>query len=151
MLNEGRKYVAKGWGYEDWIWNDEKYCGKLLVFEQDKRCSWHYHKDKDETFYLASGRLLLVYSNEDCVNAEGSLLVCSYVTDLLPQAKHWFQLAQPPWAYSGGAHAIILDPGDSFHVSPGRRHQMFGLLDSEMFEFSTTHFDEDSIRVLKGD
>jgi len=48
---------AKGWGYELWIHNDEKYCGKLLVIFAGKKCSLHYHKLKHETFYLQSGRL----------------------------------------------------------------------------------------------
>ena len=51
------KHVPKGWGYEKWIVNNEKYCGKLLFFEKGKKCSWHYHKLKHETFYLHSGRI----------------------------------------------------------------------------------------------
>ena len=46
------KHVDKGWGWERWIVNCEEYCGKLLYFEQGKRCSWHYHVLKDEVFYL---------------------------------------------------------------------------------------------------
>ena len=53
------KHVPKGWGYEKWIVNTEEYCGKLLFFNKGKRCSWHYHKIKDETFYLQSGSILL--------------------------------------------------------------------------------------------
>ena len=49
------KFVQKGWGYERWIVNCEEYCGKLLFFEKDKKCSWHYHVLKDEVFYLQSG------------------------------------------------------------------------------------------------
>ena len=51
------KRVDKGWGYELWIHNDEKYCGKLLFFQKGKKCSLHYHKLKTETFYLQSGKL----------------------------------------------------------------------------------------------
>ena len=46
---------------------------------------------------------------------------------------------------------IVLEKGDSFHVPVLMRHQLIGLTDVEMFEFSTQHFDEDSIRVIKGD
>ena len=49
------------------------------------------------------------------------------------------------------AEKIILEKGDSFHVPVLMRHQLIGLTDVEMFEFSTQHFDEDSIRVIKGD
>ena len=55
----------KGWGHEKWIVNTDEYCGKLLFFNEGKRCSWHYHKVKDETFYLQSGRILLYYGDSD--------------------------------------------------------------------------------------
>ena len=59
------KYVAKGWGYEKWIVNKQEYCGKLLFFEKGKKCSWHFHKLKDEVFYLQSGRMIVRYSSGD--------------------------------------------------------------------------------------
>ena len=51
----------------------------------------------------------------------------------------------------GEAKDIILEPGDKFHIYRGLRHQMIAIEDSELFEFSTQHFDEDSYRVVKGD
>jgi|TARA_E500000305_G_C4006463_1_gene230233 quercetin dioxygenase-like cupin family protein len=112
------KYVPKGWGYEKWIVNTEKYCGKLLYFEEGKKCSWHYHKLKDETFYLQSGKILLYYSNSDDLDISEELL---------------------------------FEPGDKFHIYPGLRHQMVAIEPSELFEFSTQHFDEDSYRIIRGD
>ena len=55
----------KGWGHEKWIVNTDKYCGKILFFEEGKQCSWHYHKLKDETFYVQSGEILLRYGKTD--------------------------------------------------------------------------------------
>ena len=49
------------------------------------------------------------------------------------------------------ASELILEPGQNFHVYRGLRHQMIALEDSELFEFSTTHFDSDSYRIVKGD
>lgn len=49
------------------------------------------------------------------------------------------------------ADAILLKPGESFHVYKGLRHQMFAIEDSELFEFSTQHFDSDSYRITLGD
>ena len=49
------------------------------------------------------------------------------------------------------AQEVVLSPGDNFHVSIGLRHQMLALEDTELFEFSTQHFDEDSYRIQKGD
>ena len=59
------KFVRKGWGYEKWIVNFEKYCGKLLFFNAGKKCSWHYHELKDEVFYIQSGKIMLKFSQED--------------------------------------------------------------------------------------
>jgi len=112
------EFVPKGWGFEKWIVNCDEYCGKLLYFVKGKRCSWHYHKLKDEVFYVQSGKLLVLYSEED--NLES-------------------------------AHEIVLSAGDNFHVYRGLRHQMRALEDTELFEFSTQHFDSDSHRIMKGD
>tara|TARA_R100000008_G_scaffold86902_1_gene82671 strand:- start:11783 stop:12154 length:372 start_codon:yes stop_codon:yes gene_type:complete len=111
-------FVKKGWGFERWIVNKPEYCGKLLFFEKDKRCSWHYHVIKDEVFYLQSGKLLVKFSEDDDLE---------------------------------NAEEIVLEPGQNFYIYPGLRHQMIALEDSELFEFSTQHFDEDSYRVIKGD
>ena len=46
---------------------------------------------------------------------------------------------------------ITLREGDTFHVPRGLRHQMYALKDTELFEFSTQHFDTDSIRIENGD
>ena len=112
------KFVPKGWGFEKWIVNCEEYCGKLLYFVKGKKCSWHYHKLKDETFYIQSGCLILNYSHEDDIEK---------------------------------SQKIILSKGDKFHIPVGLRHQMIAIEDTEMFEFSTQHFEEDSYRILKGD
>ena len=111
-------HVQKGWGYEKWIVNKEEYCGKLLFFNKDKKCSWHYHELKDEVFYVQSGRLLVKYG----------------LSDDITQSEE-----------------IILNPGDNFYIYRGLRHQMKALEETELFEFSTQHFDEDSYRVIKGD
>ena len=55
------KYVPKGWGYEKWIANCEKYCGKLLFIVKGKQCSWHFHKLKDEVFFVQSGKIKLFH------------------------------------------------------------------------------------------
>ena len=49
------------------------------------------------------------------------------------------------------ANEVVLERGDNFHVYRGLRHQMIALEDTELFEFSTQHFDEDSHRIQKGD
>mgnify|MGYP003144015049 CR=1 FL=1 len=112
------KFVPKGWGFEKWIVNCDEYCGKLLYFVKGKKCSWHYHKLKDEVFYIQSGKILVLFSEGDDISK---------------------------------AQTAILRKGDNFHVYRGLRHQMQALEDTELFEFSTQHFDSDSYRIEKGD
>lgn len=110
--------VPKGWGWEKWVVNKPEYCGKLLHFEAGKRCSFHKHILKDETFYCHSGEIIVRYGyNEDIEKAS----------------------------------VVILKAGDSFYVPPGLIHQMIAIQDTDLFEFSTQHFDEDSIRIVRGD
>jgi len=49
------------------------------------------------------------------------------------------------------AEEVIMHPGDCFHVSTGLYHQMEGIEDSKLLEFSTTHREDDSYRSVKGD
>jgi mannose-6-phosphate isomerase-like protein (cupin superfamily) len=46
---------------------------------------------------------------------------------------------------------LLLEAGDCMDVPPALAHQMEALESSELFEFSTQHFDEDSYRLVRGD
>ena len=62
MTNETEKIVVpKVWGTEEWVVNTPDYCGKILNLNEGFRCSMHYHKRKDETFYIVDGEVLLEY------------------------------------------------------------------------------------------
>lgn len=47
--------------------------------------------------------------------------------------------------------SLTLTAGDKFHVPRGLRHRVLALEDTELFEFSTEHFDSDSHRIIPGD
>lgn len=60
--------VPKGWGSE-FIWaTNDKYCGKFLTFEKGKKFSMHFHKNKEETWYVQSGKFIVRWI--DTVTAE---------------------------------------------------------------------------------
>ena len=78
----------KGWGYEEWIYNGE-YCGKLLVFDSEKKCSWHFHKIKDETFYVLSGSFLIKHSDQDNLElADETILMQGQALRIPPLVRH---------------------------------------------------------------
>ena len=60
----GPKTVFKGWGREEWIVNNEheNYCSKFLFFDIGKRCSFHYHVLKHETFHAIRGHFIIKLS-----------------------------------------------------------------------------------------
>ena len=71
------KFVSKGWGFEKWIVNKEEYCGKFLFFAKGKKCSWHFHKLKDEVFYIQSGKVTIHFSNgDDFTKSESHFKYC---------------------------------------------------------------------------
>lgn len=59
------EHHKKGWGYELWLVNNKKYCGKILHFEENKKCSFHYHKKKHEHFYVLRGEFFIKLSWDD--------------------------------------------------------------------------------------
>jgi quercetin dioxygenase-like cupin family protein len=49
------------------------------------------------------------------------------------------------------AQQIHLKKGDSFYIYPGLNHRLYAFEDSDIIEISTQHFEDDSIRIIKGD
>ena len=71
------EHHPKGWGEELWLTNNEKYCAKILRFNKGAEFSMHYHIKKEETWYVANGKLKLCYydlSNADFVLANTTLI-----------------------------------------------------------------------------
>ena len=57
------------------------------------------------------------------------------------------------WINTANADVKVetLNPGDSITNEIGQPHQIICVEEGDIFEVSTTHFDEDSYRVMKGD
>ena len=77
---------------------------------------------------------------------------CSWHYHILKDEVFYLQSGKMVVKYSDedkieDAKELILNPG----VYRGLRHRMIALEDSELFEFSTEHFDSDSHRLEKGD
>ena len=77
------KEVLKVWGHEEIIVNRD-YCGKKLILNKGFRCSMHYHKLKDETFYILSGKVLLEIGMKKWIMLPGDSML------IKPGQKHRF-------------------------------------------------------------
>jgi mannose-6-phosphate isomerase-like protein (cupin superfamily) len=73
----------KVWGEEHWIVNRD-YCGKKLILKKGFRCSIHYHKIKDEMFYVLSGKVLIEVDGRSHVLNPGDRQL------ITPDVKHRF-------------------------------------------------------------
>ena len=76
--------IEKAWGYELILANTEKYCGKILHINKGWKCSLHYHKIKDETFYVLSGEVIIEHEHERKVMLPGNSV------RILPEELHRF-------------------------------------------------------------
>lgn len=99
--------VTKPWGHE-LIWaKTDRYVGKILHVRANEALSLQYHRVKDETIMVLSGRLLF-----ECF-AEGEE----------PSTRE-------------------LEPGKPFHITPGLRHRMIAIDDTDVLEVSTPELDD---------
>ena len=70
--------VKKPYGEEQWIVNRE-YAGKKIVLYKNHRGSLHFHKLKDETFYIIKGLVLLELNEQNITLKPGdSILIKPY-------------------------------------------------------------------------
>ena len=99
--------VPKPWGHE-LIWaKTDRYVGKILHVKAGEALSLQYHRVKDETIMVLSGRLRFEFF------AEGEEPSCRE-----------------------------LGPREPFHVTPGLRHRMIAVEDTDVLEVSTPELDD---------
>jgi mannose-6-phosphate isomerase-like protein (cupin superfamily) len=96
------KFIPKKWGHEIWFANvNEKsvnYCGKELFVKHEIWSSdgaYHYHKVKDETFFIVDGYLQLdwVDSYVDIDHFRSEILGPGESFRVKPLVKHRFTSA----------------------------------------------------------
>jgi len=80
--------VEKPWGMEIWFENNELYCGKKIYCKDNIWSSngrYHYHKEKDETFFVIDGILELDIEGISTFLVEGAS------KRIYPGQKHRFR------------------------------------------------------------
>ncbi len=80
--------VKKGWGKEIVIANSEKYCGKLLCFNEGSISSMHFHMLKDETWYVNSGKLIYRWIEKNSANIYEETLDVGNIVNIPPGLPH---------------------------------------------------------------
>lgn len=78
------KKVIKVWGWEEWIVNNDLYCGKFLYLKKGFQCSLHYHPKKHETFFIEHGKVIMECKNDTTIMGAGKTIT------ILPKTRHRF-------------------------------------------------------------
>ena len=79
--------VSKGWGSELIFATNDKYCGKFLNFNEGAKFSMHFHAEKDETWYVLSGKFIVRHIDTKTATVHENKLTVGNVwrnTPLLP-------------------------------------------------------------------
>jgi quercetin dioxygenase-like cupin family protein len=106
----------KGWGSELWLANTPRYCGKLLSFKKGAQFSAHFHDSKDETFYILSGRLKLIYHDLSNAALLEKVLEVGDVADSPRLGGHQIEALEQSVIVEVSSQHFELD---SFRVRPG--------------------------------
>lgn len=112
MKNIEVRRVEKPWGYELIFADTPRYAGKLLHVRNGQKLSLQYHRHKEETLYLLSGRLRLLLGETGAPGTQGAL------------------------------EEKIVEPGACFHVPPETLHRFIALADCVLIEVSTPELDD---------
>lgn len=67
--------IKKGWGSETIFATNNLYCGKLLNFNKDAKFSMHLHREKDETWYVLSGKFEVRWINTSDASTDSQVLL----------------------------------------------------------------------------
>ena len=95
-------FIEKGWGHE-FIWStNDKYCGKFLKFNKGAKFSMHFHKEKDETWYVLDGVFDVLVINTSDASVERKRLEPGGVHRNEPLVPH---------------QVICIEPGTLLEVS----------------------------------
>jgi D-lyxose ketol-isomerase len=117
-----REPVVKVWGSEEWITNNDKYCGKLLAVNKGWQSSLHFHPVKHETFLALVGCVWLEYIPDS--------------TTAFPYGTTTERVLLRGWAR------------DAVEIPPRTPHRFKAEIeDALVVEFSTTHSEEDVVRL----
>ena len=110
--------IDKGWGYEI-VWaNNEKYSGKLLVFERvGAKTSLVFHKDRAKSWFVNAGKFRVSYIDVSTGEMKQSELGEGQTADFGQLGPHQVESLMP--------NSIIFEVGtgdyveDRFRLAPG--------------------------------
>ena len=112
----GSCIVPKGWGEELIIENNDKYCGKVLVFKSGCKFSMHYHMNKDETWYVEDGEFIYRWIDTETAEMNETELKVGDVVRQRPGQPHQLEALMDGVIFEVSTHH---EDSDSYRVLKG--------------------------------
>jgi len=110
--------IDKGWGFEIIFANNDKYCGKLLVFERaGAKTSLVFHKEKRKSWFVNAGKFKVKYIDVATGEVKEAILEEGKTADFAELGPHQVEALV--------ANSIIFEVGtadyveDRFRLAPG--------------------------------
>ena len=110
--------IDKGWGFEIIFANNDKYCGKLLVFERaGAKTSLVFHKEKRKSWFINSGKFKVKYIDVSTGELKEAILEEGKTADFAELGPHQIESLAP--------NSMIFEVGtadyveDRFRLAPG--------------------------------
>ena len=110
--------VKKGWGFEIVFANNEKYCGKLLVFDRvGAKTSLVFHKEKSKSWFINAGKFKITFIDVASGEIKEAVLDEGKTVDFGPLGPHQVEALV--------AGSVIFEVGtadyieDRFRLAPG--------------------------------
>lgn len=119
--NEGPLVRAmKGWGREDWLLNDKggNLCVKILTLNFKKSCSFHFHRNKAEIFFVIRGQIYFEYKDTESGETLHQELLAGDSVYIPPGCPHRFSGSDPDGSVFLEASTFHED-SDSYRIFPG--------------------------------
>jgi hypothetical protein len=116
MTPQGK--IDKGWGYEI-VWaNNDKYCGKLLIFEHaGAKTSLVFHKEKAKSWFVNAGKFKVSFIDVATGETKQAVLQEGQTADFGQLGPHQIEALEP--------NSMIFEVGtgdyveDRFRLAPG--------------------------------
>ena len=110
--------VDKGWGFELVFANNDKYCGKLLIFERaGAKTSLVFHKEKAKSWFVNAGKFKIKFIDVSTGEIKEAVLEEGQTADFGQLGPHQIESLMP--------NSIIFEVGtgdyveDRFRLAPG--------------------------------
>ncbi len=110
--------LDKGWGFE-LVWaNNDKYCGKILVFERvGAKTSLVFHREKRKSWFVNEGKVRVTWTDVASGEMKQAVLEAGKTADFAEMSPHQVEALEPNTVIFEVGTTDIIE--DRFRLAPG--------------------------------